>query len=277
VYLDDAAIIFVRNRTENSTLLARLGKRCETATIAPADAAEGNSFRARAERFNFLMNAASIYFVLERDQDAASALAQAEQIFPEDPNLHLVKAQMLAATNRLEDAEREYLRVIESHPSDAAWFALARLYSSEHRYPEAVRCVKEAAPLSLVPNERLRSLGLLYLYMNQPQDALAAFDRAERASPYRGDSSDLGKGFDAKIAEGRARAFKQMNAMDQAVAQQKIATSLTPDDPASWSTLADLYAAQGEAADSSQARQRAQSIQDATKDSLKSAERAKSR
>ena len=73
--------------------------------------------------------------------------------------------------------------MLNDHPSDAAWFALARLYSSEHRYPDALRCVKEAAPLSLVPNERLRSLGLVYLYMNQPQDALAAFDEAEQCQP----------------------------------------------------------------------------------------------
>ena len=277
VYLDDVSIVFVRGRPENAGLISRLGQRCETAPIAPAEAPSGDSYRARAERFTSLMNTASIYFVLERDADAASTMAQAEQIFPDNPNLHLVKAQMLAATNRPEDAEREYLRVVKDYPSDAAWFALARLYSSEHRYLDAVRCVKEAAPLSPVPNERLRSLGLLYLYMNQPQMALAAFDEAERASPYRGDSSDLGSGFDAMIAAGRARAYKQMNEMDQAVAQQKLATSLTPENPASWTALAELYDAQGEAAYSSQARQRAQSIQDAAKDSLKSAEAGSSR
>ena len=100
---------------------------------------------------------------------------------------------MLAAMNRREEAEREYLRVLSDHPSDAAWFALARLYSSEHRYPDALRCVKEAASLSIVPYERIRSEGLLYLAMNQPKEALLAFDQAVRASPYRGDSSDLGK------------------------------------------------------------------------------------
>ena len=276
VYLDDVAIIFVRNRAENAGLISRLGIRCENAPIAPPDLASGESFRAKAERFTHLMNAASIYFVLSRDAEAASTLAQAEQIFPDDSNLHLVKAQMLAATNQLDEAEREYIRVLRDHPSDAAWFALARLFSSEHRYPDALRCVKEAAPLSLVPYERLRSMGLLYLSMNQPQDALAAFDRAERASPYQGDSSELGKGFNAKIAEGRARSYRQLNEMDRAVAQQKLATSLTPENPASWEGLADLYEAEGQAADSSQARLRAQSIQDAAKATTKSAEASSS-
>jgi tetratricopeptide (TPR) repeat protein len=215
------------------------------------------------------MNSTSIYFLLSRDAEAASTLAQAEQIFPNDFNLHLVKAQMLAATNRPDDAEHEYLRVVSDHPSDAAWFALARLYSSEHRYPDALRCVEEAASLSQVPYERLRSTGLLYLFMKQPQQALEAFDRAQRASPYQGESSDMGKAFDAQLAEGRARAYRQLNDMDRAVAQQKLATSLNPENPASWTALADLYDAQGQTADSLQARLHAQSIQDAEKDAAK--------
>jgi tetratricopeptide (TPR) repeat protein len=277
VYLDDVAIVFVRNRAENAGLIGRLGIRCQTAPIAPPDAASGGSIRAKAERFTYLMNSASIYFMLSRDSEAASMLAQAEQLFPADANLHLVKAQMLAAMNRPDEAEREYLRVLGDHPSDAAWFALARLYSSEHRYPDALRSVKQAAALSIVPYERIRSEGLLYLSMNQPQDALLAFDQADRASPYLGDSSDLGKDFNAKVAEGRARAYRQLNEMDRAVAQQKLATSLTPENPASWTALADLYEAHGQTADSSQARLRAQSIQDAAKDSAKSAEDGSSR
>jgi tetratricopeptide (TPR) repeat protein len=272
VYIDDVAIIFVRNRAENAGLIGRLGIRCESAPIAPPDAASGESFRAKAERFTYLMNAASIYFVLSRDAEAASTLAQAEQIFPDDSNLHLVKAQMLAAANRLDEAEREYLRVLQVHPSDAAWFALARLYSSEHRYPDALRCVKEATPLSQVPYERLRSMGLLYLSMNQPQGALAALDQAEHVSPYQGVSSDLAKGFNAKVAETRARAYRQLNDIDRAVAQQKLVTSLTPENPASWIALADLYEAQGRTPESLQARLRAQSIQEPAKDSANSGE-----
>src|SRR5579863_4487339 len=69
VYLDDVAIVFVRNRPENAGLIGRLGIRCENAPIAPPDAAIGESFRAKAERFTYLMNAASIYFVLSRDAE----------------------------------------------------------------------------------------------------------------------------------------------------------------------------------------------------------------
>jgi tetratricopeptide (TPR) repeat protein len=274
VYLDDVAMIFVRNRAENVGLIERLGIRCESAPIERSVEPSANSLRARAETFNYLMNAASIYFMLSRDADASSALAQAEQIFPDNSNLHLVKAQMLAATNRPDEAEREYLSVVRDHPSDAAWFALARLYSNEHRYPEALRCVNQAASMSSVSYDRLRSAGLLYIYMNQPQAALAAFDRAQRARPYQSESSELDNDFEAKLAEGRARAYRQLNDMDRAVAQQQLATSLAPRNPASWNALADLYAAQGQTSDSLQARLRAQSISDAAKDASKSPEAA---
>ena len=263
VYLDDVSIIFVRNRPENAALIGRLGIRCESAPIAPPDASSGKSLRAKAERFNYLMNAASIFFVMSRNVEAAVSLAQAESLFPDDYNLHLVKAQLFAAINRPVEAEQEFLRVTRTHPTDAAWFALADLYTREHRYPDALRCVKQAALLSLLPSERLRTAGQLYVAMNQPKDALQAFDQAENASPYRDESSELGKEFNAKVAEGRARAYRQLNDMDRAVAQQKLATSLTPDNPATWTALADLYSAQGQTSDSSQARLRAQSIQEA--------------
>jgi tetratricopeptide (TPR) repeat protein len=270
VYLDDVAIIFVRNRPESAGLIGRLGIRCDSALIPPPEAASGTSFRAKAELFNYDMNAASIYFVLSRTREAASALDQAELLFPNDSNLHLVKAQLFASANHPVEAEQEYLRVVNTHPSDAAWSALVGLYLREHRYPDALRCVKEATPLSLVPYDRLATAGLLYLAMNQPKDALAAFEQAEHSSPYSGESSELGNEFNAKIAEGRARAYHQLNDVDRAVAQQKLATSLTPTNPAVWSALADLYTAQGQTADSSQARLRAQSIQDAAQKDPKS-------
>ena len=194
-------------------------------------------------------------------QEAASALSQAELLFPDDSNLHLMKGATVRRHESAGEAEQEYLRVVLTRPSDPAWFALADLYSSEHRYPDALRAVKQATPLSLVPYERIRNVGRLYLAMNQPQDALAAFDQAERASPYGSESSELGKEFNAKVAEGRARAYRQLNDLDRAVAQQKLATSLTPENSGRWAALADLYTAQGQTADASKARLQAQSIE----------------
>jgi tetratricopeptide (TPR) repeat protein len=145
VYLDDVSIIFVRNSAENSALIERLGIRCENAPINPPDGASGDSYRARAERFEYVMNAAAIEYALSRDAEARATLAQAEQIFPDDPGLHLVKAQMLAAENQFGDAEREYLRVVNVHPSDAAWFGAPLFQRTSLRGSSALRGKSDAA------------------------------------------------------------------------------------------------------------------------------------
>jgi tetratricopeptide (TPR) repeat protein len=261
VYLDDISILFVRNRPEYADILRRLTVRCGTAALALPPAARGNSWRARAERFNFLMNTASIYYLLSRDAEAFSALQEAAQLFPGDSSLHLVTAQLLHSNNRFPEAEQEYLRAIRTQPSDAAWFALARLYNSEHRYADAVRCIKEAIAYSQVPYDRFRSLGHVYLSMNQPQDALDAFDQAERVSPYRNDTTEFGGSFNTHVAEDRARAYRALNDLPQAVAQQERAVHFTPEDSAAWLTLAELYDAQGDSNRAVAARQRAAALQ----------------
>jgi len=261
VYLDDVSILLVRNRPENTDLLARAMVRCETIHFKPPPAALGNSWRARAERFNFLMNSASIYYLFSRDQDALSALKEAAQLFPNNSNLHLVTAQLFHSNNRFEEAEKEYLVAIHSQPGDAAWFALARLYNTQHRYPEAVHCISESVAYSQVPYERYRSLGHVYLTMKQPQDALAAYERAERASPFRNDATDLGKSFNAHLAEDRARAYRALADLPNAAAQQELAVQFTPEDSVAWLTMAELYEAQGNSLGAATARQRAASLQ----------------
>jgi tetratricopeptide (TPR) repeat protein len=261
VYLDDVSILLVRNRPENADLLSREAIRCDAARFTPPPAAKGNSWRARAERFNFLMNSASIYYLFSRDQDALSALKEAAQLFPDNSNLHLVTAQLFHSNNRFAEAEQEYLLAIRAQPGDAAWFALARLYNTQHRYLDAVRCIKEAIAYSQIPYERLRSLGHVYLTMKQPQDGLAAYDQAERASPFHNDTTDLGKVFNAHLAEDRARAYRALADLQNAVTQQELALRFTPEESAAWLTLAELYEAQGNSAGAATARQRAAALQ----------------
>jgi tetratricopeptide (TPR) repeat protein len=262
VYLDGVAIIFVRNTPENAALVTRLGIRCETAAIQPgAGAFPGNSWRASAERFQYLMNAASIEYVLSRDSEAADALAQAESIFAGDPNEHLLKAQLAEAHNQPDIAEQEYKIALRLRPTDNAWFALAGLYASQHRYAQSASAVIESAGLSLQAYDRYRSLGRLYLAMNKPREALTAFATAERKSPYYGELAGLGSEFDARIAEGEAAAYRQMGDGNRAIASQEQAVRLTPGNAARWQALADLYQAAGRADLAGEARSRASALQ----------------
>ena len=262
VYLDDTGAVFLRNRPENGAWLTKLKKPCETAVLAPPPGASANSYRGRAERFTFLMNSASIYFLLSRDAEAERELQEAEALFPENPSLHLVKAQLLQANNHFSEAEQEYLRALRSDPSDGGWFALAHLYTAEHRYADAERAVKNAASLSPMAYDRYRSLGQLYLAMKEPEQALAAFARAERLSPYANDSSEFGAEFNAKLAEGRARGYRALNDLPSALAQQEIAVKWTPANAQRWVALGELYEAAGDSAKAAAARLRAKALQD---------------
>jgi len=206
VYADDVSIIFLRNRPEYSAQLGRLTIDCDQIHLPLPPAAVGDSWRARAKRFNFLMNSASAYYILSRDAEAFSSLDEATSLFPGNSSLHLVKAQLLQANHRFPEAEQEYRQSIHLRPGDDAWFALATLYATQKRYSEAEQCLKQSISYSQIPYERLRSLGLLYVAMNQPQHALQALDLAESASPFRNNSSDLARSFRQRLEEARAKA-----------------------------------------------------------------------
>ena len=167
----------------------------------------------------------------------------------------------MQANNRAGEAEQEYLRAVNKHPSDAGWFALATLYNTQKRYPETERCIKESLGYSQIPYERLRSLGLLYISMGRPKDALSEFDTADSKSPFRTDTaSEEGRDFNARMAASRAKALRAMNDLPSAVAQQERATLLTPENPAAWDILAELAQAQGNVAKAQDAHARAESL-----------------
>jgi len=261
VYVDDVSILFVRNRPENARWIGKFVVNCEKVVLPEPEAAKGNSWRARAERFNFLLNSASVYYILSRDAEAYAALQQAEALFPDNESLHLTKAQLLQANNRVAEAEQEYLRAVGKRPSDAGWFALATLYNSEKRYADAERCIREAIELSLVPHERLRSLGLVEISEGRPKDALADFDRADAKSPFLNDfNSEEGRNFNGRLAASRAKAWRAMNDLAAAIAQQERATQLMPDSTSAWDALAEFAQALGDTGKAQMARDRAAAL-----------------
>ncbi len=262
VYLDDVAAIFVRNRPESVALIQRFGIQCgNTAFAQPISGSSGSSRRALAERFQFLMNTASIEYLLSRDQEAAAGISQAQDIFPDDPDLHLLKAQLAQAHNQLDEAEREYKIALQLRPTDAAWFALAQLYAIQRRYLEALPCVLESAALSQEDFDRYRSLGKLYLLMNQPRNALLAFEKALRKSPYHEGAQELGIEFDARVAEGQSSAYQQLGDSDRAIAAQLRAVHLTPTNAGRWQALAKTYESAGRLAEAEESRRRAAALQ----------------
>jgi tetratricopeptide (TPR) repeat protein len=259
VYLDEVSVVFLRVRPENEPWLSRLAFDCRTAPLAPP-AVSPDSWRGRAELYEFYANAGSIFYVLSRDAEAAAALDRATQLFPADPNLHLIRGLFFEATGHPADAEQEYRVSLDLSPSDAAWYALGRLYGSQHRYADAAHCLENSAELATRDYDRYRVLGQIYLVMKQPQQALVAFDRAERRSPFEKGAAILGVEFHARLAEDRAHAWQQLGDLTRAVSYAELSVRLTPDNAGRWLMLADFYTLQGNAEAAAEARRRAASL-----------------
>ncbi len=258
VYLDEVAVILVRDRPENAVWIERLKINCATATFTPP--ASGNA----AELFHFYANAGSVLYLLARDAEAFEAVERAQRIFPDDANLHLAKGQLLADMKRTGEAKQEYQASLRLKQTDAGWSALGRVYAAQGRYPEAVRALHRAAQRSSNAYDRYRALGEMYLAMNQPQEALRAFEEAVRLSPAQGEAASpaaaLGLEFQARVAAGRARAWQQLGDLGRAVTFQEKAVEHTPHDPARWLELAELYRVLGRSERAQQARQRAEEL-----------------
>ncbi len=258
VYLDDVSIVLLRNRPENQRLIERFAIDCAKYQIAPSTARLSAGARRRADLYNFYANTASIYYMLGRDRDAFDAVAHAEALFTDDPGLPLLAGQLLQANGRLAEAEASYRQALRIHPTDIGWYMLAQLLMAQRRYPEAASALRNSADLALLPASRYLSLGNVDLAMSRPEEALSAFDRAERfgekLAPLLGYAQ-----FSAKVAEGRGRAWLALHDSTRATSSLEKSTQLAPDSKR-WNLLADSYAAEGRTADADEARKRAREI-----------------
>ena len=262
VYLDEVSIVLVRNRPENQQWIQRFAIDCTNYRIAPpaTDSLPGNrlSVRERAELYTFYANTASIYYVLGRDNDAASAVGRAETLFTDDPSMPMLAGQMAQANGKLAEAEAEYRRALRIRSTEMGWFLLARVLLAQKKYPEAASALQRSADLAVSPASRYRWLGNVDLALNRPEEALTAFARAE----HFGKKLAALPGYalsEAQVAEGRGRAWLALHDARRATVFLEESTRLAPD-PQRWSLLADCYSAQGRTSEAEQARSHAKEL-----------------
>jgi hypothetical protein len=154
VYLDDTGLVLVRNSAENQAFVDQHKIDCRTVKLLPSARQQSSA----ALLYNFYANRAAIDYLLERDDEALESYRLALHIFDGDPNLHLAIGQLYQVEGKNSDAEGEYRTSIALRPTDLGWYALGRLYASEHRYDEAVQAIKLSAALSYDPAPRYRAL-----------------------------------------------------------------------------------------------------------------------
>ena len=251
VYLDEVAVVLVRNREENARWLERLEINCDHVELQPPRTNK------KAELFAFYANAAGVFYRLGRYGTAFEAVERAHRIFPRAPNLYLLRAQLLEAHGRFPEAKQQLRASLELRETEAGWAALGRTHALERRYPQSARAFRRAALLSFHPYYHYLTLGKLYLAMDQASQALEAFQDAERLSPFGKRTDAPAAAFLAQVAAGRAQAWKRLGDGTRALASQERAARLTPQDPILWLKLAELYQALGREESARQARARA--------------------
>lgn len=259
IYMDEVSVVLLRNTPSNRSWIDRLAIDCRTQPIEPP------TVKSRAVLFNFYSNAAGVYYILGRDSEAIDALDRAESLFPADPNVHLTRAQLFQSQGRWDDAEREYHAALARKQTDAAWYALGRMYGGQRRYAEAETAFDRAAQLSPYPHNAYKSLAQVELALQQPRRALDDFALAEKYAPYRHGGEELAAEFYAQLAEGRAEAWRRLTDLTRAIDFQRQALRWTPGAASRWSKLADLYTQAGQGQLAEQARRRSQELQDTSK------------
>src|SRR6266542_752990 len=250
VYLDEVSLVLLRRSAQNQPWLNRLQVNCQKAVFTSSNKAPIQKL------YNFYANSGAVYYALARDSEAEAAWQRALEMEPEDPNIHLFMAQLYQQQMRPAEAEREYRAALARRQSAGAWYALGRLLAIEHRYAEAEPAIKTAAAMSPAPANQYKALGQVQLHLNA-RDALASFERAERAGPSPADPRPGARDFRLQLADGRAAAWLALHDPVQATVYAEEALHLAPESKR-WLRLADCYAAQGRSAEAEQARSRAQ-------------------
>ncbi|HKD86837.1 MAG TPA: tetratricopeptide repeat protein [Terriglobales bacterium] len=257
VYLDERSAVFVRETPQTEELIQRFPVDCATAALPVSDARDS-----RAQQFNTWSNTAMTLAAIGRNSEAEAAYQKALAIFPGSAFVHRNYGDLLFAMGKMGESEEEYLAAIKLEPSADTWGALARSYLQRSRMLAAADAMEHEAQFSPRPYLTLDDLGYLYLSLNDPQQALKAFDRAARLTPRALKAADNGF-FEFKVAQGQSAAWDALGNLEKATAYQEQAANLQPSAPQPWRRLAQLYERGGRSEDADRARQHAAQLSQA--------------
>ncbi len=182
MYIDDVAIVLVRDTPENHPWLDRLQLDCGKQSFTP------RPMRRALYSRDFYANVGTIELFLGRLMEAQQALERSAELAPEDPIVHLALAKLYVLQRAPDNAEREFKTAVSLRSSNAdARYAFAIFYVLQERFAEARPLALEAAQLDAHPASAYSLLGRIDLGLHEPDRALADFDRAERtATEWRG-------------------------------------------------------------------------------------------
>ena len=173
---------------------------------------------------------ASVYEYRGDRENAFRETTKALAIDPSNPKTLVYQAQFYSRSNRWNDAEATFQRVLKIRPN--YWWAhheLGVLYNSEGRYPEALnqfRAVTLEMPKSAIA---FSNVGSVYLQQGKVDEAVTNLTKSLALEPTDYAASTMAA---ALRAEGR---------YPEAVEFAKKAVSLNPEEGENWLELGDCY------------------------------------
>jgi Tfp pilus assembly protein PilF len=251
--MDEVSIVLLRNRAENRSWIDKYEINCQTYNFAPPLHAS------RGELSVFYANAGYVLLLLGRYKEAQEALDLGVAISPEDPSIHFELAWLYNAEQHVGDEERELKTTLSLKRYDSYYsYKLGQFYDTHGRYADARPYIDRATQLSMMPiSEWYTELGWIDLKLQQPQQALIDYAKAEEAAHSRQDSDPR---VFAEIAEGRASAYFQLGDRQRAFELLQEAVRRTPTNASLWQALGDLYDAVGQQQLADQAHQQARAL-----------------
>lgn len=244
VYLDEVSIVFVRREPATEALIERAPINCSTAPL-PEGVDSGN----RAEEFNRWANAANLLLALQRNREAAVASSHALSIFSDSAMLWYVHGKSELLMGNAREAEQDFLQSATLKANVATWSELANLYRRQRRFLAATKALEQLTSISPDPSGILVALGYTTIDAGQPQNALQAFERAEKALPHGSGRLPL-----AEIKNGEALAWSRLRNLDRATFFEEQAVRIAPQNTTYCSQLARFYELQGRPDDARRVR-----------------------
>lgn len=248
IYMDDVSLVFLRNTPDNTPWINRLQIDCFTHPLTVPLSAS------RPALHDFYLSSAELFYSLSRDHDSEDSLRNAEALYRDDPNVHVLKGLLFERRQQYAAAEGEFRASLAIVENSGVWYYLSRVCAKQGHSLEALQALENAAALAMQPFDIYMTMGRIQIALNHPEQALVAFAKAEQSSPYRGAESRAPEIY-AEIAEGRSQAHELLAQWNEAIAFQKDSTEITPDVPQRWDRLAQLYEATGQMKPAAEVRQ----------------------
>lgn len=169
----------VRRSLEIQTLASLADKAFSKARYTSAEQLYRTLYDYQPDHVPGLVNLGTILLYRNKCEEAIEFLNRATRLAPELPMTYYLAGISYYRTDRMEEAERMFVRTIELDPGNAeAFFYLANIEGISGRHEEALKHFAAAVKLKPGLNDAHYNMARLYAENGRIPDAARAYDRA---------------------------------------------------------------------------------------------------